>query len=72
MEWNESLFPGATRGLRGGSFGSGYDLRSINCTFTDPASETEHIGFRVAEVPEPASAVLVALGACLPLLRKRR
>ena len=66
-EWNEAIIY-SSRGVRGGSFGSpGYTLhaqirRSYYPTGEDviPASI---IGFRIAEVPEPATIVLLFLGS---------
>jgi len=71
-EWNETPI-GSSRGLRGGSwdFFEG-NLRSSFRNIGIPAFESDFIGFRVASpVPEPASALLLTLGAPL-LLRRRR
>jgi formylglycine-generating enzyme len=75
-EWNESLVSGSSRGLRGGSFGadSGYMLSSSRNS-DDPAEGLYGglgIGFRVATVPEPSTAVLgiFAVGT-MWVLRKR-
>jgi len=71
-EFNETLF-GSSRGLRGGSWNFGEnELRSSSMWFNFPISGANvAVGFRVASpIPEPASAVLLALGA--PLLLRRR
>lgn len=74
-EWNETLFSGSIdrRGLRGGSFFNNENgLKSSFQAPQSPTNENVGIGFRVASpVPEPASALLLTLGAPL-LLRRRR
>jgi len=71
-EWNEALI-GSSRGLRGGSwFNIEFDLRSSRRSGNNPTDERVNVGFRVASpIPEPASALLLTLGAPL-LLRRRR
>jgi formylglycine-generating enzyme len=74
-EWNEAVVdegPGYVhRGLRGGSFIS-YNtyLRATDRLYGSPTDEGAYIGFRVAEVPEPTTLGLLALGAAA-LLRRR-
>jgi formylglycine-generating enzyme required for sulfatase activity len=49
--------------LRGGSFESGeYELRSSSRSLDVPSFEYDLFGFRVVAVPEPATALLLALG----------
>ena len=71
-EWNETLI-GSYRGLRGGSFGS-YDgslLASTQDNGFPPAGEFDVIGFRVSEVPEPATMAILMLGG-IGILRRRK
>ena len=76
-EWNESIihaFAGyVERGLRGGSFSGYYNsLRaSVRDNSWDPTHESNGIGFRVVEVPEPTTIVMLALGGVGILRRKR-
>ncbi len=71
-EWNEAVI-GSYRNQRGGSFG-GFDI-NLHTSFRggDFPSYDHPIGctgFRIAEVPEPATMSLLLLGG-LSLLRKR-
>ncbi len=82
FEWNESAFDGTNstssenRVRRGGAWNSssfrGGDLRSSIRISSGPSDEGNFIGFRVASVPEPSTAVLVLLGAGAVYLWKRR
>jgi formylglycine-generating enzyme required for sulfatase activity len=75
-EWNEAIIDGSYRSLRGGSFefggyDDGYDL-SVNVrSYNEPTTESYNIGFRVSEVPEPATVSFLALGG-LSLLQRRK
>jgi formylglycine-generating enzyme required for sulfatase activity len=71
-EWNETLYDSSYRVTRGGSFI--YRERvlssSAHCGYYE-YGENSGVGFRVAEVPEPCSLVLLSLGG-LALLRKHK
>jgi len=72
-EWNEAITLGSYRGLRGGSFsGSGSNLlASYRNSHYYPASESNGVGFRVSEVPEPGTMALLMLGG-IGILRRRK
>ena len=71
-EWNDAVI-GSSRGRRGGSWsGNGFNLRSSRRSDFDPAVEANYVGFRVASVPEPSTAVLVLMGVGALYLWKRR
>jgi formylglycine-generating enzyme required for sulfatase activity len=73
FQWNEALI-GSYRGLRGG--GWSYDSNNLASSFRDddaPTIEDASIGFRVAEIPEPGSLVMLlgfAVAALLYYWRK--
>lgn len=72
-EWNEAVFSGTARGLRGGSYIGVDSLQSSVPAFLDPANELNDVGFRLASsVPEPTRMVLLLTGGCGLLLRRRR
>ena len=71
-EWNEAILYGSQRGWRGGSFLSNATGLHVSSGFHyDPAGVYSGLGFRVSEIPEPATLSLLALGG-LAILRKRR
>jgi len=71
-EWNEAIISGSYRCNRGGPFTA--NASKLLASFRgigDPASQSHHIGFRVVEVPEPATLSLLTLGG-LALVRRRK
>ena len=77
-EWNESLTDGSHGGWRGGTWsvnGTSGSLRSSSRRQASPTFESFDVGFRVATIPEPSTAVLAAFGfialAALGWRRKR-
>jgi sulfatase modifying factor 1 len=76
IEWNEAIDGQdetyAYRGLRGGSFGT-YDFNLLAAfrSYIDPTFEVNNFGFRVSEVPEPATLTLLAVGGLMALRRRR-
>ncbi len=71
-EWNEAAISGQYRGLRGGSFFTDDGLNaSFGSLLSNPVVGSNVWGFRVAEVPEPATMSLLALGGVALLRRKK-
>lgn len=79
-EWNDTVFNGSLRGMRGGSWSNhpNDDYLASTPTHTTPGSpsvEGSAVGFRVASVatiPETSTALLGVLGLLSFLRRKRR
>jgi formylglycine-generating enzyme len=72
-EWNEAIVTTTTRGIRGGTF---YDndsvyLRGVYRESNEPTSAYEFYGFRLVQLPEPATAGLMVAGLVVLTLRKR-
>jgi sulfatase modifying factor 1 len=71
-EWNETALQGSYRGMRGGSFDyDGYTLLASRRFVSSPPFEYSTIGFRIAQVPEPATLSLLVLGGLVTLRRTR-
>lgn len=75
-EWNEAVFYGFGRGLRGGSFWGYYGVAPLHAAFriyNYPTIAYGDFGFRVAYVPEPSTlTVLAVIGLAASLTRRRR
>jgi len=74
QEFNETIVNNGTRrALRGGSFSSNWSTLVAHYSGSvDPASTSNLYGFRVAEVPEPTTLSLLALGGLAMLRRRKR
>jgi len=71
-EWNEAIVSLLYRGLRGGSYlYYGDVLHASIRDYFHPDFEDRYIGFRVVQIPEPATLSLLSLGG-LAVLRRRR
>ena len=71
-EWNEAHFSDTSRVYRGGHWA--WDrgaLSALHRNGSYPLNEDSHIGFRVSEVPEPATVAILALGG-IGILRRRK
>lgn len=55
-EWNEEVFNGVHRGMRGGSFGTTVSpMQAAHRGYRYPPSAQYWLGFRVASIPEPTA-----------------
>jgi formylglycine-generating enzyme required for sulfatase activity len=71
-EWNDTIIQGG-RTIRGGGFfnfpaGTGAGLLDFS---QDPTLETFDLGFRVVQIPGPASLALLAIGGLVTARRRR-
>ena len=72
-EWNEAIISGSSRGLRGGA-SSSLDVNFLHASlrnYFSPTNESYGLGFRVSEVPEPATMAILMLGG-IGILRRRK
>ena len=72
-EFNEGVYDGRLRYLRGGAFmNNEVHMGSDFLNAVVPSKSGTSIGFRVAMVPEPASALILVLGFAGAALRRNR
>jgi sulfatase modifying factor 1 len=74
FQWNESIYSSpeySDRGQRGGSFSREGASQSSVLDGGPPSGDSDDIGFRVSQVPEPASVGILAFGLSGMLLRRR-
>lgn len=72
-QMNDTIDVEFYRSMRGGAYLSDYgQLNSGYHAHNDLVYNDSHIGFRVSQVPEPASITLLALGVIGVLVRQRR
>jgi sulfatase modifying factor 1 len=70
-EWNDAVI-GSNRGMRGGSWYDSGGLNTSNLGQNYPQAKMITLGFRLASVPEPSSALLsIAAGGIILIRRKR-
>jgi formylglycine-generating enzyme required for sulfatase activity len=73
LEWNEQIQYDWLRGLRGGAWISDAgNLAAGNSVDSNPWYENSDVGFRVASIPEPSTALLVLTGLAGLAIRHRR
>ena len=75
-EWNETIiyepFGDSSRGIGRGSFSNYDDILLASSRFvSSPTIEAYNVGFRVSEVPEPATMAILMLGG-IGILRRRK
>jgi formylglycine-generating enzyme required for sulfatase activity len=73
-EWNEEIFPGPSRGRRGGSWGNVVFSVSVSGRESKgPGEDSDAIGFRVARtIPEPGEVLLVLTGGVVLAAARRQ
>jgi formylglycine-generating enzyme required for sulfatase activity len=72
-QWLEMNVPESVFFIRGGQYDGDYSLlQSDSRAGVDPSSGAVNIGFRIAEVPEPSSITLLAVGSIWLLRRRKR
>ena len=71
-EWNETIFDGLFRSTRGGAYHHGPGAIVVSSSYRtsfDQRDESALVGFRIAEIPEPATLLLLGFG--MVMLRKK-
>ena len=71
QECNEAISGLYNRGLRGGSYNSDAGTLHVTGGYFGGGGENAVIGFRIVQVPEPATLTLLAIGG-LALVRRRK
>jgi sulfatase modifying factor 1 len=72
-EWNEAFADGPYRSLRGGSYIDRAAVLATSYRYSqNPPIKEAVTGFRVAMIPEPSTALLVACGLVGLAARRRR
>ena len=70
-EWDETIIQIAYRGFQGGSYGNAASDTTFMGVGGVPTFEEPFLGFRVANIPEPATGMLVAAGVAGLAARRR-
>jgi hypothetical protein len=71
-EWNEAIMFGSYRCLRGGTFGTGAGFLQSGDRFSyNPASSYSDRGFRVTQIPEPSTLMLMGFAVLGMVVRRR-
>jgi formylglycine-generating enzyme required for sulfatase activity len=70
LQWTDTIYSGAYRGLLGG--GSGSQPSGLSVSFPNDPTNVPYDGFRVVQVPEPSALFVFVMGCrCGQMLRRR-
>jgi formylglycine-generating enzyme len=74
FEWDEAIFPGSSRGIRGGAFDIfSPTLKASDRDYGTVTNQDPGLGFRIAAaIPEPSTAALLVIGCVVALVARRR